>query len=221
MFRLSHGSLADPRQGFSLVEIMVAMAISIALIAIVYGLLGNAGSLFYTADARMDLRSSIRLGMHKMVRELSQTGYNDAGVVQFSILDNSGVNGSDIIRFSIPVLCSSTATYLNASGDAANWGATTQWGCTTVACADTDDTCTTTEYKYIQYSMNNAGKLVRSTLDPFLAVKATQTLAENITGLQFSLAGTRMLTVTLTGQKMSQVQRPLSLSASETVLLMN
>ncbi len=59
--------------------------------------------------------------------ELSESGRDSSNNLKVSILDDAGVNGSDILRFSIPIcLCGTSA--LNSSTDVKSWGAPLAWG---------------------------------------------------------------------------------------------
>jgi prepilin-type N-terminal cleavage/methylation domain-containing protein len=208
-------------RGFTLAEVMVAMAITVFLTAVVYGLLTRAQSSFYDSEAKIKLRNELRQATQKMEMEIRQSGYDQTPTAQFVIQDNTGTGGSDIIRFSVPVICQTNGVLLDANGNPAHWGAYIKWGCTTSSCADADDTCATLEYKYIQYSLNGSGQIVRTTLSPALSTVSTQILAEDITGFQITLAGTRMLTLTINGQRVSATSRVITAVATQTIRLMN
>jgi hypothetical protein len=200
---------------------IVALGIAVFLFAIVYGLLGGAQSSFYNTDTSLELRNDLRIVFQKMEGELQYTGYNKLGVVQFNIMAGTGVNGSDIIRFSIPVVCDAASAFLDSSGVPAHWGAPLTWGCNSYTCMDADGSCLTVEYQYIQYSLNGSKQIVRTVLSPTAATVASQVIANDMTDLHAGLSGTRVLTLTITGQKRSGVGRMITASVSEKIRLRN
>ncbi len=213
--------MVNSRHAFSLVELMLVAALTAFLTAAVFGLLGNAQTNFFNADASIDLRNSMRLASEKISMELRNTGYKSA-VPQFSILDNTGVGGSDIIRFSIPILCTTTATLLDSSGNPAYWGAPKTWGCDASTCMDANNNCAIQEYKYVQYALNSSNQLERKILDTVLGtVSGTTTIVgQNITNLQATISSNQM-TVILSGQKISAVKKTLTMSYTNKVFLNN
>jgi len=210
-------------KGFSMAELLVSMAIFVFLTAVIFGLLAGAQMAFNNADASIQLRTIFRNAGQKMSWELSRTGYDGSGNPQFVISAGAGANGSDVIRFSVPVPCDNTSSFLDASGNPVRWGALLTWGCSTVACADPDTACVTVEYKYIQYALNANGAIMRSVLSPTLIVEGVPVpLADNITGLRFSTTtGASGLTFTITGQKKSASGMMMTDSTAQTVLFMN
>jgi hypothetical protein len=188
---------------------------------VLYGLLARAQFAFQDSEATIKLRNELRLLTQKIDMELRQSGYDSTGTPQFSIQYGAGINGSDILQFSVPVICQTNATLLDASGNPAYWGATIKWGCTTPDCADANNSCASVEYKYIQYALNGSGQVIRSVLNPLLNTVSTQALAEDITGFQVSVAETRMMTLDISGQRMSTTRRVITASVAETVRLMN
>jgi prepilin-type N-terminal cleavage/methylation domain-containing protein len=221
MFRWSPRSLVRPCRGFTLTELLVSLMITVFVTAAIYGLLSRAQISFYDSEAKIKLRNELRLATQKIDMELRQSGYDSTGIPQFTILFGIGPNGSDILRFSVPVICQTGGTLLDAAGNPAYWGATIKWGCTTSACADANDSCASVEYKYIQYSLNGSGQIVRSVLNSLFNTVSTQVLAEDIMGFQVSIANTRMMTLAINGQRMSVTRRLITASVAETVRLMN
>ena len=209
------------RRGMTLAEVLLSVCIMLMLLTAVYTLMGDARTAYYTAQTGSDLRTSLRQSMQKMEMELRNTGYDGCGQAMFTIASGTGVNGTDTIRFSIPVICSTGATLLDCNGAQANcdasnhctapnhfispghWGAPLTWGCNSSTCMDADNNCATVEYQFVQYALNNSGQLMRNVLSPALAVVATQTLGQNITAVRFALSGgsTSLLTLSLTAVK--------------------
>jgi prepilin-type N-terminal cleavage/methylation domain-containing protein len=221
IFKLSPRSLVKPQRGFSLAELLVAMAIMVFVTGVIYSLLSKAQLAFYDSEATIKMRNELRLATQKIDMELRQSGYDSTGTPQYVILHGIGSFGSDILRFSVPVICQTGGTLLDASGNPAHWGATIKWGCTTSACADANNNCASVEYKYIQYSLNDSGQIIRSVLSPLFNTVSTQVLAEDITGFQVAIAATRMMTMTINGQRMSITRRMITASVTETIRLMN
>lgn len=210
------------RRGFSMAELLVSVALLIFLTSVIFGLLAAAQSSFYNADAGIQLRTIFRNAGQKMSWELARTGYDENLNPQFTISTGTGVNGSDVIRFSVPVPCDSTSAFLDASGNPERWGAFLTWGCNTTSCSDPDLDCNTVEYKYIQYALNADGSIVRSVLSPYLGVVGTTVIADDITDLRFATtAGTSGVTFSMTGQKKSASGMMVTESTAQTVRFMN
>lgn len=222
-FRSLRGSMVKGRKGFSMAELLVSVAILVFLMTVIFGLLAAAQSAFNNADAGIQLRTVFRNAGQKMSWELARSGYDASAAAQFTISAGAGANGSDVIRFSVPVACDSTSSFLDSSGNPARWGAFLTWGCSTVACSDPDGSCATVEYKYIQYALNANGAIIRSVLSPSLGVVGTPVIiADNITDLHFSTTGgTSGLTFTITGQKKSASGMMVKDSTVQTVRFMN
>ena len=211
------------RRGMSLVELLMSMGILVSLMAVTYTLLGNAQTMFYDMSQATDLRDSLRQAMQKVELEVRNTGYDANGNAEFLISAGTGVNGSDVLRFSVPILCSATATMLDpVTGEPANWGAGLTWGCHSSTCMDANNSCTTLEYKHVQYALDNSSQLVRRVLGPTFATVATAVVAQNITALKFSVNNTtRILTVTMTERHLSGMNRVVTETVSQNVRLMN
>ena len=208
--------------GFSFAEMMVVVAIASFMMAGLFTIFITGQSTWFTADASMDSRDNIRVASEKIARELHESGFDSAGTYQVTILDGAGANATDILRFSIPVLCQSNTSILDASGNVAYWGAPLTWGCTTSSCMDADNTCGTVEYKYIQYEVNSSNQLVRKALSPALAVVRQDTIALYITNFQVTKsADQNVVTLQLTAQKQSGMHRTVSLTKSLDVYLRN
>lgn len=206
-----------------MVELLIATGIFVFLTAAVFGLLSVSNGNFFNTDAAIDLRNSLRLASEKMSAEIRNTGYK-SGVAQFTITAGGGYNGSDTIKFSIPIVCSSSAFLLDASGNPAYWGAPLTWGCTSYTCMDANNSCTVLEYKYVKYSLNSSNKLQRDVLDAGSSVVSgsSSTIGDNITGMQISLsADGNQITMTLTGQKTSAINKTVSAIFTNKVLLNN
>ncbi len=210
------------RSGFNLVEMLVVTAIFVFVLYAFFNLLTQAQSNFFSVDASIDIRNSLRLASEKMALELRNSGYKN-GVAQFSLLAGQGTGGSDIIRFSVPILnaaCSQTDTLLTTSGVPANWGAPLTWGC---SCINYGNACGT-YYTYIEYSINASSVLQRLVLNNALAVVSggTTNIGNYIVNLKTSLSPDgHVITFTLTGQKLSAIGRIVTATYTNEVLLNN
>ena len=219
--RWSPRSMAKSSRGFTIPELLIAMSILIFLMTVVFGLLATSQTAYYNADAGIQLRTIFRNVGQKMAWELSHSGYDAVNGAQFVITAGAGANGSDIIRFSVPVACNTTSTFLDTAGNPGRWGAYLTWGCDQLSCSDPDGNCATVEYKYVQYELNSQGQILRKVLDPTLAVVVTQGLADSITNLHFAVNGTAGVTFTMTGQKKSSSGLMVTDGISQTVRFMN
>ncbi|NTV28600.1 MAG: prepilin-type N-terminal cleavage/methylation domain-containing protein [Candidatus Omnitrophica bacterium] len=213
--------MASDRRGFSLVELMLAVGITVVLFSVVFGLLGVAQSGFHNTDAGLAIRDDLRTAFQKMEWDIKHTGYDSTGTAQFSILTGTGTNGSDIIRFSIPVVCDSASVFLNSTGTPAHWGASRTWGCDSYTCMDGDGSCSTVEYKYIQYSLNSSKQIVRSVLSAFFGTVSSQIVAGDITDLRISQSGSRTVVLAIAAEKKSAQGRMVTSSLNEKIRLMN
>ncbi|MBF0387502.1 MAG: hypothetical protein HQL20_06565 [Candidatus Omnitrophica bacterium] len=210
------------RRGLVLAELMITMGIMVFFISVVYGLLGGTRAVFFDMSQGTELRDNLRQTMQKIELELRNTGFDGNGVAQFVISSGAGVNGTDIIRFSIPVTCNAALPLINAAGNPAYWGAILTWGCITQACMDADNSCAIQEYKYIRYAVDSTGQLVRSVLNAEQVPVATAVIGKNVSSLTFTYsAGTRTLTVALTSNKSSSSRRLVTETVSQNIRLMN
>lgn len=213
---------ARGRSGLVLVEIVITMAILAFMITVVYGLMGNARTIFFDMSMGTQLRDGLRQAVSRMELELRNTGYDSAHNAQFLVSAGAGASGTDTIRFSVPILCSTTATLLNASGDPANWGAGLTWGCGGSACMDANNSCAVLEYKYIKYAVNSSGQLVRSVLGPDLATVGSAVIGRDISGLSITFNNaTRTLSLVVKARKLSGTSRMVTETVSQNVRLMN
>src|SRR3990167_2436584 len=116
--------------GFTLVEALVALAIFLVLSAGVFAVLATGRSTWFDTDASFELQQNLRFALEKLSRELHESGFDKNNVWQVSINNDGGVNGTDILKFSIPIICHSGDSVIDANGDIAYWGAPLTWGCT-------------------------------------------------------------------------------------------
>ncbi len=226
LLRWSPRSMVKGEAGYTLPELMLALSILIFLMTVVFSLLLASQGAFNTADAGIQLRTILRNVSQKMSWELQHTGHDAVAGAQFTIMPGAGFNGSDVVRFSVPVACDATSNFLDpATSNPAHWGAYLTWGCDQASCADADGDCATVEYRYMQYELSSSGSILRKVLDPSYAVVATQSVADSISDLRFSPSPTTGVatgvTFLISGQKTSHSGLVITDGINQTVRFMN
>ncbi len=193
-------------KGFSYVELMVTVTIIALMAAGGYAALSSGESSWFTAEAGIQVQESLRQALDQMTVELRQSKYSEVLVT-----DGLGLNSTDIIRFSVPVICHTGDSLLDVNGDVAHWGATTKWGCRDALCMDANNTCSSVEYKYIQYIVVSGNKLVRQVWRDTNTMVRQDTIANNISDFQIITAGpTLPVSLTLTAQVNSVLNRQIT-----------
>jgi len=183
------------QKGMSLVEILVVVLIMTAVIGGGFLILSTGQSTWFTTDTHIQIQESLRQSLDRFVVELRQTQTS-----QVTVSDGTGVGGSDIIRFSMPIICEAGGSLIDTNGDVSNWGAPLTWGCDDSTCMDADDDCTVIDYKYVEYRLNNDEELVRRVLDGAFATVREVVFSDNITDLQIQV-NTGMIGITVTARK--------------------
>ena len=114
-------------QGFSLLEIMAA-TLMLSVIATAGSILFISGqSAWIVTDTEIQLQENSRQILLRASMELQESGTDKDGVLQVNILNNSGVNGSDILQFSVPI-CACGTSVVDENADVKSWGAPLTWG---------------------------------------------------------------------------------------------
>lgn len=203
----------DTTKGFSLIETMVTVVIISLMAAGGYAALSSGEASWFTAEASIQVQESLREALDKMTAELRQSKFSEV-----ALTDGGGFNSTDVVRFSIPVICHTGDNLLNASGDVAHWGATTKWGCRDALCMDANDTCSSVEYKYIQYIVISGNKLVRQVWKDTNNLVRQDTIANNISDFQAVLPGaTSPITLTIKAQVTSVLRRPVTATVQNNI----
>ncbi len=185
-----------------MVELMVTVAIISLMIAGGYAALSAGEASWFTAEADIQVQENLRKALDQMTTELRESKFSQVTLT-------NGI--TDTLKFSIPVICHTGDNLLDANGDVAHWGATTKWGCRDAACMDQNNTCSSVEYKYIQYEVVAGGLLVRKVLSPLNALVMQSTMAYNIVDFQAVMPGASSpLTLTLIAQVTSALRRPVT-----------
>jgi hypothetical protein len=78
-------------------------------------------------DARVQMQQELRRTLQRVSMELAESGTDSAGTLQITILDGAGPNGSDSLRFAVP-LCVDGTDAMDEDGNVRSWGAPLRWG---------------------------------------------------------------------------------------------
>ncbi len=109
-----------------MVEMLVAVGI-FSMITLAGFLLFVAGNNAWSVtDAKIQMQQNMRRALQRIASELQQSGEDSSNNLKVSILDGSGVDGSDILRFAIPI-CVCGAQALDENGIIRFWGAPMTW----------------------------------------------------------------------------------------------
>jgi len=203
------------KNGFSLVELLIAVTILAMITGGIYLTLATGQSTWFTTDTNIHLQENLRKSLDRLTSELRQTR-----VAQQQIFNGTGANGSDVLRFSLPIICEAGNNLIDANGDVAFWGAPLTWGCTDAACMDADNDCTTLEYQFIEYRLNNNEQLLRRVLGGGLNVVREEVFAGAITDFQAQINGA-VISLTVTAQEATTMNRVMSEQKSMDVYLRN
>lgn len=207
---------------FSLVELLVSVAIFTALIAAIYGILNTGRTTWYTTDSINQLQENLRQTVLRVSQELRESGSDKNGVMQIMIGNNTGVNGSDTVKFSMPIICHNGDSVIDVNGDVTNWGAHYTWGCQNSSCMDADDSCTVIDYKYVQYEIDANGQLIRKVLNDASSFVKQDIFAQNISDLQANFsADNNVLTLTVTASRNTDQNRIVTKTDTINIYLRN
>ena len=221
IFTMDNNMKKSSQKGFSLIEIMIVIAVLAVISAGIYMSLYSGQEAWATAEAETRLGNGLRLTLERVSRELRESG-STAGVLQVAIEDGEGTDNTDILRFSIPILCETEATILDENGDVSSWGAPLRWGCTDSSCMDADDDCSTADYVFLEYRINDDNQIVRRVLNAALGLVREDLFAENISDFQAQLsADQNVVTITMSGAQASNTSREISVTRSMDVFLRN
>jgi prepilin-type N-terminal cleavage/methylation domain-containing protein len=209
-------------KGFTLIEMFVVTAIFTVIVGGMYLTLNTGRTTWQRTDAQMQLETDLRQVLEKMSRELRESGSDQNGTMQLTIEDGAGKANSDIVRFSIPVVCKSGTSVIDANGNVAHWGAPLTWGCSSSSCMDADNDCSTVDYKYVEYRIDNSYQLVRRILNGALTLIRTDVFAVNVTDMQGSLStDSNIVTLTITASGVTHLHLPITISRTQEIHLRN
>ena len=121
-------------KGFSIVELMVVAAMFVVVFTAGSMLFAAGHSIWSMTEAKIRMQENLRQILHRIHLELQESGKDKNNVLQVTILNNTGVNNTDILRFAIP-LCPCGTSTVDSNGDIKYWGAPLLWG--QVGCSST------------------------------------------------------------------------------------
>jgi len=108
--------------GFTLAEIMIVTLLFSMVVAAGSMVFISGQSIWSVVDANIRMQENLRRMLQRVSAELQESG-----VSQIVVSNNNGVNGSDILRFSIPI-CPCGIQPMDSEGEVYAWGAPLQWG---------------------------------------------------------------------------------------------
>jgi len=115
------------QKGFTFMELTVVMLL-VSIISVAGYMLFMVGeSAWSTTSSNIHMQDNIRRLLQRVSIELQESGTDSGGILQITIDDNTGVNGSDVLRFAIP-LCLCGVSPIDSNGDVQYWGAPLAWG---------------------------------------------------------------------------------------------
>ncbi|MFT5683392.1 MAG: prepilin-type N-terminal cleavage/methylation domain-containing protein [Myxococcota bacterium] len=91
------------RRGFTLIEMMVAIAISSFVVAGLYGLFTVQTSQFMFQDLQMEMHQNLRFGTDVLSRSIRMAGFNTNGFVT-GVMGSDGTSGSSVDASTLPAI---------------------------------------------------------------------------------------------------------------------
>ena len=166
------------QKGFTLIEIMIAVAISSIILFGVFGILQVSNKQLGIIHAKMSLEESSREALFKMAQEIRQTSNNKI-TNNFGTPDANNVQQTNTLTFIVPVPAPNAASLVDVNFDP-------KW-------ADN-----------IRYSLNGAtNQILRTSTDLVTNATKQAILANGITALTFSrkTATPELITITVSAQQ--------------------
>jgi hypothetical protein len=221
--------------GLTLIEILVATLILALMTGGIYMVFSAGQAAWFNTDIQIQLQQDLRQILQRVSAELRQSHEDPVAANDHAFIsDGAGVGGSDILKFSVPIICKAGTSLIDpTTGEIGYWGAPLQWGCTSLTCMDQDQDCAFLEYKYIRYSIDANKNFNRDILDQNNVLKRTDLIAKDITDFQVTsqLVGQvvkagktiniYMYTLSVTTQKKTVTNRTITVPASLNVYLRN
>lgn len=96
MRRVVHRANHEPERGFSLVEMMVALAITLIVLASVFSMLNRGQRTFSREPEVADLNQNARAGLDRISRDLTMAGYKTPGASAILWDDGGGLTPDEI-----------------------------------------------------------------------------------------------------------------------------
>ncbi len=126
-FQIFRRQTVKTKSGFTLVEVMMVTLLFSIIVAAGSMVFISSGSIWSVMGANIRMQENLRRMMQRVSAELQESGTNSAGVFQVVVSDNTGLNSSDILRFSIPI-CPCGVQPMDITGNVYAWGAPLKWG---------------------------------------------------------------------------------------------
>lgn len=216
------------KKGFTLVEILIVVAILSVLVIGLLNVLTAGQNAWYNTDVSVDVQQDLRSATMHLTKELHQSGFKcnnppscTSTTVQVTILSGAGPNNTDILRFKVPVDYNQDGYIKNSNGIVETWGANLTWGCSDFSCQKPLGPVETQSNNYqIEYSVDDSRHFLRKVLDNSLNTIRTDIYANDIEVFTASLNG-NFVNLSLTARKTSVLGRQMSSSLSAQVLLRN
>jgi len=169
------------QKGFTLIEVMIAAAVSTIIIFGAFGILQVSNIQLDAIQVKMSLEENSREALFKMAQEIRQTSNNKI-VDNFGTEDASHVESTNTITFIVPVPSPDAASLVDVNFDP-------KWA------------------NSIQYSLNeDTHQIVRTSTDLTTFVTQQAILANDVTSLIFSRKTSTPELITIT----ANVQRELA-----------
>ena len=115
------------RSGFTLAEVMIVTLLFSVIVAAGSMVFISGQSIWTVMDSNIRMQENLRRMMQRVSAELQESGTDKNGVFQVFVSDNTGINGSDVLRFSVPI-CPCGVQPMDEDGEVYAWGAPFQWG---------------------------------------------------------------------------------------------
>jgi prepilin-type N-terminal cleavage/methylation domain-containing protein len=105
------------RRGFTVVELMISVAVSAIVIFGIFGILQASNKQLEVIHARMTLQEGPREAMFKMAQEIRQTSPDSSKLHTISTPDANGIERANTISFIVPVPAPDAASLVDANFD--------------------------------------------------------------------------------------------------------
>jgi prepilin-type N-terminal cleavage/methylation domain-containing protein len=207
--------------GYSMVELMVTMVIFLSLLGAVATTMNVGEDSWPTVAADLEIREITRDARERITREFQNSGINQDGVSQMQVIAGNGADGTDVVKFAVPILCDENQGWIDDNGEIAHWGATLTWRCSCsegdrsciTECMDPDGDCANIEYSHIQYVKNPLDQLIRQVINFNGDVLRSDLIAENVTDFQVEPTDRCLYTFRMTVRKSTPRKRDMELTS--------
>lgn len=189
--------MINKKQGLTLLEVLMTAAILSLLLGIGAHSLWQANQVWNALHTRMDLEEQNLRALDRLRQELQ---FSAADHVE--IIEQATVQGVDLIRFQLPVLCSSGEGAIPRDHPAQIlWSAPLPSACRGRECLPLTEACGQQDSYYLEYGVNQKQEFFRRVIDSQFRLLREDPLAANIHSFQVSLPASGLAVVQLTAQK--------------------